>query len=92
MPISREEFDSGRVDLALAIREVLAGNPGLAFTPEDLSQVLPHASGRESTPEDILVALNSLVADGAVEHKVIGGKSYYAILLIRPRRLGFRPE
>jgi hypothetical protein len=89
MPISREEFEQGRIDLALPIARLLAGFPDLAFTAEEVQQMVVEIEGRNSTLVEVEQALGSLVLEGRVQRKEMSGQQWYAIVR---KRLGFLRE
>lgn len=66
MPISRNEFDQGRIDLALAIAHSLATSAHLAFTVEEVSLLLLDTEAREVTPDVVKEVLESLASEGQV--------------------------
>lgn len=89
MPISREEFEQRRIDPALPVAGLLADYPDLAFTVEDIQQMLEEIKGRNATLEEVQQALDSLVARGRVEKAEIERQQWYTVAR---RRLGFLKE
>ena len=57
MPLSRREFDEGRIDLPVPIFEVLTGLAGVACTAEEIRQLVAQTYGRESAIEEFEEAL-----------------------------------
>jgi hypothetical protein len=89
VPLSREEFDQRRIDVAFPIANLLAGFPDRALTAGELRQLLIEVEARVVTLEDIEQALATLVSQSRVEETEIGGQRWYIIIR---RRLGFLTE
>ncbi len=89
MPLSQEEFELGRSDLAVPLANLLRGFPDQAFAPEEVRQLLMDTEGREAAIEDIVQALEALVAQLRVRKKEIAGQQWYNM---PRRRLGFVKE
>ena len=89
MPISREEFDQRRIDVAFPIVKLLAGFLDRALTAVELRQLLIEVEAQVATLEDIEQALATLVSQSRVEETEIGGQRWYIIVR---RRLGFLTE
>ena len=79
MPISREEFESGRLDLTVPIRQFLEVNPELAFSAEDVVDRLAEIVGRNATESEIIRQLDTLVRVGKVLAKDFGSRRWYII-------------
>ncbi|MFQ6026727.1 MAG: hypothetical protein ACE5Q6_04335, partial [Dehalococcoidia bacterium] len=60
-PISREEFRNRRIDLTLPIVGMLEDYPDLAFTSDEVHQMLAQTRGRDATPDEVNQALQILV-------------------------------
>ena len=89
MPISREEFQAGRIDLTLPVRQILESRADLSFNAEEVRELLAQTLARSASIEDVVTALEILVTDGLVEAKEIEGDRWYTMIETR-RRLGFR--
>ena len=89
MPISREEFQAGRIDLTLPIRQILESSADLSFNAEEVRVLLSQELARDASIEDVGIALERLVTDGHVEAKEIEDDRWYTMSETR-RRLGFR--
>ena len=87
MPISREEFDAGHLDLSLPIRRLLQGSSETAFTLEEVQELFERATGRTVSLDQETQALDRLVAQEQMERTEIDGEPYYVIIR---RRIGFR--
>ncbi len=89
MPISREEFDQGWIDLTPDVRAILEANPERALTVEEVRRLLTQGFGREATPKEVEEALDRLVEQRRVERRDLRGALYYAIIR-RRSRIGFQ--
>jgi hypothetical protein len=91
LPISREEFEAGRIDLALPVASLLGSAPELAFTAVEIQRMLMETAARDATLGDILDALETLVSQGKVQRKRVRGsvQEWYSIVRLR---LGFLRE
>ena len=83
MPISREEFDRDRVDSSSAVCDLLSGSPGLAFTLEDVRQLLVEVGATEAGLEGVEGELEQLVAQGLVASRETGGQRCYVVVRSR---------
>ena len=93
MSISKEEFDSDRIDIAVPIREILESRLNLALRSDYVTELLAQEKGRVASYEEVVLALERLVDLGLVEAKEIDGNRWYTIGRNRNRRrLGFRQE
>ena len=92
MPISRDEFDQGRIDLALPIAHLLAASPHLAFTVEEVSLLLLDAAAREVAPDEVREVLEALASGSQVQAKEIEGRWWYTYRTIGERQFGFLRE
>ena len=81
VPISRDDFEAGRVDIAGPIAEILSANPEIAYTGHEVRDRLQSLFGRSASLGEVAVALNRLVEDGVVEARDIGLERRYAIVL-----------
>lgn len=89
MPLSRREFEEGRIDLAVPIFEVLAGLSGVAFTAEEIRQMVARTYERNSALEETEEALADLISQERVESKEIENERWYTVVR---RTLGFLRE
>ena len=89
MPISREEFQAGRIDLTLPVRQLLESRGDLSFNAEEVRELLAQMLARDALIEDVVTALENLVTEGHAEAKEIEGDRWYTMTETR-RRLGFR--
>ena len=78
MPVSREEYDRGRVDLTVPIADYLDMRRDDAFTAAELLEQLTQW-GRAATITDVIQALRALVAQGRVDTKELAGIPRYLI-------------
>lgn len=86
MPISRDEYEIGAVDIALFIVQFLRERSDHAFTEDELFNALassPHATSRD----ELIRALEGLITSKKVESKNIGGIMYYRYC---KKSLGFK--
>jgi hypothetical protein len=79
MPITRQEFDEGRIDLAVPIVDILEGRPFQAFTAQELLDTLIKDEGQRATILETIGALESLVRRQIVVKKEISGYPMYTI-------------
>lgn len=89
MPISREEFERGAIDLSLPIAQILSSRPDLAFSIEELQTLLNESSARDASLDEIGLALDSLITQNIVEAKELEGQQWYTLREQEGRRLGF---
>jgi hypothetical protein len=66
----------------------LSDRPDLAFTAEDVVQILIGTSARNVTAQEVQQALATLVSQGQIEVAQIEGQQWYAYTVVE-RRLGF---
>lgn len=92
MPISREEFEQGSIDLSLPVAQILRSRPDLAFTAEELQAMLTETVARIATLEEVELALHSLISQSLVEVKELEGRRWYTLIEQGERRLGFLRE
>jgi hypothetical protein len=93
MPLSREEFEAGLIDLTIPIRQVLESRPDLSFSSEEIRELLLQSQSRNATYEQVVLALEQLVSEGRAIARVIEGSKWYTIVESEtPRRIGFRQE
>jgi hypothetical protein len=89
VPISREEFEEGRIDFTVPIAHLLAEYPNMAFSLNEIHQMLTEIESRNATLEEVEQALEALVSRERVQSKDIAGQRWYAMV---QRRLGFLKE
>ena len=92
MPISREEYRRGRIDLSIPVLDLIASRPDLAFTTEDVRQLLYQTAMRDASLGDVGLALETLVVRGEIELREIRGSQWYTIVEREGRTLGFLRE
>ena len=80
MPISREEFESGQLDLTVPIKRALEANPDFAFSAQEIQERLADIVERNATEAEVAQQLNNLVEEGVVEVKALGGRRWYIII------------
>ena len=73
MPLSREEFEAGLIDLTIPIRQVLENRPDLSFSSEEIRELLLQSQSRNATYEQVVLALEQLVSEGRAIARVIEG-------------------
>jgi hypothetical protein len=88
MPISREEFEKGKPDPALPILKFLRSNPDIAFSLEQLYDIVL-SSQIDLDIEALEMILRSLESQGKIETKKIDNVVYY-ISYRKP--IGFVPR
>jgi Fe2+ or Zn2+ uptake regulation protein len=79
LPISREEFDAGQIDLGIAISEFLTMRREDAFTATEILEQLIRF-GRAATLAEVALTLESLVKLSRVESKEFSGSRWYTII------------
>lgn len=62
MPISREEFQRRRIGLAVPIVHLLEDYPSLAFTADEVLQMLIETKARNPSLEEVQHGLNALAS------------------------------
>lgn len=81
MPISRQEFDDGRLDLSVPILQFLSLRNGEAFTADEvLDELLNYYGrrhGRRVTETEVVVVLEDLVKADKLESKQFAGAVWY---------------
>ena len=77
MPISRQEFDEGRLDLSVPILQFLSLRNGEAFTADEVLDELLNYYGRRVTETEVVVALEDLVKTDNLESKQFAGAVWY---------------
>ena len=79
MPISRQEFEDGRINLGIPVTEYLSVWRENAFTAqEDLDSMIQF--GRRCTLAEVVQALERLVAQEIVQRKEFAGVPRYIIM------------
>ena len=86
MPISREEFEQGRTNLAFPIGHLLANKSDNAFTANEILEMLIRATERQAKLEEVKTALDLLISRRRVTMNEFEGEQWYTI---PKRRLGF---
>ena len=82
MPVSREEYDRGHIDLTVPIADYLDLRREDAFTAAELlEQIIQY--GRAATIMEVIQALRVLVAHGRVDTKELAGIPRYIIRVTR---------
>ena len=89
MPVSKEELEEGRFDLAFPIMRILTDSPDLGFSPQEIQRLLVEVYGREALLDEVKLALENLVQRDRVRMKEMGDQRWYTVV---QRRLGFRTE
>ena len=79
MPISRQEFDDGRLDLGIPVVQYLSIRTEEAFTADEVLYALLEIYERRATIGEVVITLEDLVAAEVMEAKVIAGMSLYTI-------------
>lgn len=77
MPISREEFDAGHLDVGVPILQFLGLRSGEAFTADEVLDELTGYYGRRVTQAEVVVVLDDLVRDDRLESKQFAGVVWY---------------
>ena len=77
MPISRQEFDEGRLDLSVPILQFLGLRNGEAFTADEILDELLNYYGRRVTETEVVVVLEDLVKADKLESKQFAGAEWY---------------
>ena len=78
MPISRQEFEDGRIDLGIPIADYLSVRRDDAFTANEVLEALI-GFGRLCTLAEVAQALDRLTTEGAVVRKEFAGVPRYII-------------
>ena len=89
MPVSREELEEGRFDLAFPIVRILNDSSDLGFSAQEIQQLLVEVYGRDAPLADVELALENLVQRDRVRTREMGNQRWYTVV---QRRLGFRTE
>jgi hypothetical protein len=79
VPISRQEFDDGRLDLSVPILQYLGARSDEAFTADEILYALLEIYERRATPAEVVVSLDDQVAKGVLESKQMIGMTLYTI-------------
>ena len=79
MPISRGEFEAGRLNLAVPILQILEGNVDFAFTAREIANRLADIVERNATEAEVARELDELEQAGTVETQELGGQRWYII-------------
>ena len=80
MPISREEFEASKLDLAIPIRQILQANPDFAFSAEEVVERLTEVVGRNATGAEVAQKLGQLEANGDIDVADLGVRRWYIIV------------
>ena len=78
MPISRQEFEEGRIDLGIPVAEYLSVRREDAFTAQEILEAMLQF-GRRCTLAEVAQALEALVAQRSVQTKEFAGIPRYII-------------
>lgn len=81
MPISRQEYDDGRLDLGVPVLQYLDARNNEAFAADEILYALLEIYERRVTPAEVVVTLQDLLAAGLIESKVVGGERVYTIVM-----------
>jgi hypothetical protein len=81
MPISREEFEFGRMDLSVPILQYLGIRRNEAFTPSEILYALTTVYERRATLTEVSGFLMLLVRNGQLETKEVSGAQMYTIIV-----------
>ena len=81
MPISRWEFEDGRLDLSVPILQYLNIRRDEAFTIEEIQSALTNVYERRTTVAEVSSILRTLVRSGSVETKEVSGAQMYTIVI-----------
>lgn len=76
MPISRQEFDDGRLDLSVPILQFLSLRNGEAFTADEVLDELLNYYGRRATETEVVLVLEDLVNADKLESKQFAGAEW----------------
>ena len=85
MPISRDEFEAGSLDLTVPIRQIFDANANFAFSAEEIAERLFEIVGRRSTEAEVAVLLDGLHAAGVLESNDLGGTRWYITIVNEER-------
>ena len=80
MPISRQEYDDGRLDLGVPIVQYMSARSEEAFTADEVLYALLEIYERRATPAEVVVSLEDLIAIGVLESKQRAGMVLYVIV------------
>ena len=80
MPISREEFERGAIDLSIPIISYMTLRGEEAFSAVEIHFALREIFERRTTLAEVVVVLASLVEERRVDLKEIAGQRMYTIL------------
>ena len=78
-PISREEFERGRVDLGVPIFSLLITRRNIAYNSEEIRHLLADETGRTSEVREVQEALAELVERGRVRTVQIEDVGWYIV-------------
>ena len=81
MPISREEFEDGRVNLNVPILQYLNARRDEAFTADEVLSALTAVYERRATITEVSGILRTLVNSGDIETKEVSGSRMYTIII-----------
>ena len=79
MPISKGEFDAGRLDLTVPIVQILGANPEFAYTAQEIADRLHRNVERRATAGEVAAYLDHLVRTGMVQISEVGPQRWYTI-------------
>ena len=81
MPISRQEFDDGRLDFGVPLLQYLRARNDEAFTADEILYALLEIYERRVTPAEVVLMLEDLTDAGLVESKAVAGARVYTIAM-----------
>ena len=81
MPVSREEFDEGRVNLRVQVLQYLNARRDEAFTADEVLYALTTVYERRATIIEVTVILRALVNGSHLETKEVSGAQMYTIVI-----------
>ena len=81
MPISRQEFDDGRLNFSVPVLQYLRARNDEAFNADEILYALLQVYERRVTPAEVVVTLEDLLDDGLIESKVVAGVRVYTIVI-----------
>ena len=83
MPISRQEFDDGRLNFGIPILQYLRARNDEAFTVDEILHALVEVYERRVTLAEVVLTLEDLVDSKMIESKFVAGVRVYTIAVDR---------
>ena len=81
MPISKEEFEQGRLDFTLHALAVLQASPREAFRFEEIRmRIRGRLGGLLPNEQDLALVLRTLEAGGRIRRRMVGENEYFTIV------------